>query len=305
VLDLGNSKIRKVDLQGRMTVLFKDSTGMSVGRGLWVNKTEDTIWYSCSSQLKKWTQSGGVEIFADGFNGLSNIVQDANGNIVATARNENLVYRLDQQGYKTVIAGTGATIGGGDMVPALKTAFYGVRGVWFLADNTYFLATHEGSQVWYVDTGGIAHLFLDGLAGDTYHSGDGENYQTPGLKVSEVRSVTVDYQGNVLVAENDCGYIRKVEKRKTGILNNCIMSKDISISVYVNKASGRVRAKMSLSRVGNISIKVINQRGQTVDAALINASEVRWRSRTLSTGVYYINVESKAFSVVQKCVILN
>ena len=58
----------------------------------------------------------------------------------------------------------------------------------------------------------MIHLFLDG--DDDAHSGDGEPYNTPGLKISEARAISVDPKGNVIVTENDCGYIRVVEKIK-------------------------------------------------------------------------------------------
>jgi hypothetical protein len=308
-LDLGNSKIRKVDLQGRMTTLFKDPAGMSVGRGLWVNINEDTIWYSCGSQLRKWTNSGGVVVYADGFNALGNIVQDANGHIVATDRAANLVYRLDQGGNKTVIAGTGAATGGGDGFTALETAFYGVRGVWFLADNTYFLATHEGSQVWYIDSRDSAHLFLDGLAGDGYHSGDGENYRTPGFKVSEVRSVTVDYQGNVIVAENDCGFIRKVAKRNVGVLNKCAVPTPVALKVY-STPSGSIRIKAKLSTPGKVCVRIFDQRGRAVDVSMVYESvvgnrEIHWQSGKLPSGVYSIELRTPRLSLTRTCAILH
>ena len=199
ILDLGNNKVRKVDTSGSMKTLFKDNAGITQGRGLWVSQTEDTIWYSSGTRIKMWVPAEGIITYADGFKNLGNIVQDRDGNIIATDRSANLVYRITKKGQKSVIAGNGETKCTGNGVPALEIAFHGVRGVWFLDDNSYFLATHEGSQVWYMDTQNIAHLFLNGKEGDKYHSGDGENFQTPGYKVSEVRAVSVDYQGNVLI----------------------------------------------------------------------------------------------------------
>lgn len=52
ILDLGNNKIRKVDSKGNMVTLFKDDEGISLGRGLWLNDTEDTVWYSSGSRVK-------------------------------------------------------------------------------------------------------------------------------------------------------------------------------------------------------------------------------------------------------------
>ena len=72
----------------------------------------------------------------------------------------------------------------------------------------YLLATHKGSQVWYVDAAGIIHLLVDGATGN--HAGDGAWFHSPGLKVSEVRSVALDAQGNLLIVENDYGHVRRI-----------------------------------------------------------------------------------------------
>jgi hypothetical protein len=108
-----------------------------------------------------------------------------------------------------VLAGNGDTFGGGDGFPALETGLPGVRGVWPVPSGGYFLATHAGSQVWYLDPQGIIHLFLDGSTGGA-HSGDGEYFYLPGAKVSEIRSVTLDYEGNMLITENDAGFVRRI-----------------------------------------------------------------------------------------------
>jgi hypothetical protein len=86
-----------------------------------------------------------------------------------------------------------------------------VRGVWPLEElGGYFLATQAGSQLWYLDSGGRIHLFLDGHP-DGAHSGDGMPYSVPGAKVSQIRSVTRDRMGNLLITEHDAGYVRRIE----------------------------------------------------------------------------------------------
>src|SRR5207302_6989452 len=97
-----------------------------------------------------------------------------------------------------------------DGASALTSGLYGVRGLWPLPNGGYLLATHEGSQVLYMDPAGILHLFVDGEYGNV-HAGDGQWFYAPGFKVSEVRSVTMDFQGNILITENDFGYVRKIE----------------------------------------------------------------------------------------------
>ena len=92
-----------------------------------------------------------------------------------------------------------------------------VRGVWFLPSGAQFLCTRRGSQVWYVDTAGYVRLFLNGSRSDT-HAGDGTWFWNPTeFRVSECRAVTMDRQGNLLITENDSGYVRKVQFLRHGL----------------------------------------------------------------------------------------
>jgi sugar lactone lactonase YvrE len=211
ILDLLNNKVRKVDRAGQLTTLFSVPEGIVGGRGLWVSADESLAYFSSFTELKKWTPENGVETFAEGFTGLGNIALDPGGSLVATDREAHRVYRLSNDGAKTPIAGNGTPLGGGDGWSALETGLDGVRAVCFRADGSYFLGTHRGSKVWFVDTRGIIHLFLDGSRGS--HGGDGEPFRSPGFKVSEVRAVTLDPFENVLVTENDAGFVRMVVRR--------------------------------------------------------------------------------------------
>lgn len=211
ILDTGNGKVRRLGTDGMMRTLFTVPGGIWGGRGLWVSDDEQVAYLSSLVVVKKWTAQQGVTDFSTGFTQLGNIAMDPWGNLVVTDRSMHRVYRLDAQGVPTVIAGNGATSGGGDGQLALATGLEEVRGVWFLPTGAYFLATHRGSQVWYVDAAGYIHLFLNGWRNET-HSGDGTWFYNPAeFRVSECRAVTVDYEGNVLITENDMGYVRKVE----------------------------------------------------------------------------------------------
>lgn len=208
IVDQGNEKIRKVDTNGVMTTLFK-SGAASPDRGLWVKEDEKLVYFSASTRLMQWTPNKGVEEVAGGFVDLANLVVDARGRLLVTDRGASMVYEVQSGGRLTPIAGNGTGTDGGDGSPALETGLAGVRGVWPLPNGGYLLATHEGSQVWYLDTAGIIHLFVDGAP--NAHSGDGEYFHTPGFKVSEVRSVTMDYQGNILITESDYGFVRRID----------------------------------------------------------------------------------------------
>lgn len=210
ILDTGNGKVRRLDTNGVMRTLFAVPGGITVGRGLWVSDDETCAYLSSLTVVKQWTATNGVTDFATGFTELGNLVVDAVGRVVVADRGAHRVYRLDARGVCAVIAGNGSTSGGGDGLLATGTALNEVRGVWFLPTGAFFVATHRGSQVWYIDTDGYCHLFLNGNRYGS-HAGDGFWFYEPvDPRVSECRAVTMDYEGNVLVTENDAGYVRKV-----------------------------------------------------------------------------------------------
>lgn len=212
ILDVDNAKVRKLAPDGTMTTLFVVPGGIPVGRGLWMNDEETLAYVSALTTVKKWTPGGGVVDYATGFTELGNLVVDPWGQLVVTDRGAHRVYRVSPDGTTaTVIAGNGWTSGGGDGQSALATGLYRVRGVWFLPTGAYLLATDDGSQLWYVDTAGMIHLLLNGSTADSTHYGDGTWFYNPGqARVSKLRCVTLDKRGDILITENDTGYVRRV-----------------------------------------------------------------------------------------------
>lgn len=208
--DMGNDKVRKLTTDGQLSTLF-ETPDSGTGRGLWVADDESQAVVACGGNLQSWTPGGGTETLASGFVSLGNLVVDPDGQVVATDRGGHTVTRVDAEGNKTRIAGTGGTTGGGDGDDALDVGLSEVRGVWFHPLGGYFLATHSGGQIWYVDTDGIIHLFIDGNE-DHAHSGDGERFDTPGLKISEPRAITLHADGRLIITENDHGYVRVVSR---------------------------------------------------------------------------------------------
>lgn len=217
ILDLDHGRVRKVATDGTMTTLFAVPGGIAIGRGLWVDGPEasEQVFLSSGSSVKRWTAVGGVTTFATGFASLGNLAMDASGRLLVTDRGGNRVYAVTDGGAtRTPIAGTGSAGEGTDGALATATAFEGVRAVWPAHRDDgggYFLGTHEGCQLWFIDSAGIAHLFLDG-AKDA-HGGVGEPYDTPGEKLSELRSLTLDGDGNLLIVDDDRGFVRLVERR--------------------------------------------------------------------------------------------
>ena len=159
--------------------------------------------------MKRWRPSEGLSDYSTGYSQLGNIAMDPAGRLVVTDRTANRVYRIETNGTKTVIAGNGGTTGGGDGSLATATGLNQVRAVCFLPTGGFLVGTDAGGQVWYVDPAGTIRLFLHGDA--TAHAGDGPWFYAPGQpRVSKVKQITLDPEGNILIAEHDAGYIRKV-----------------------------------------------------------------------------------------------
>ncbi len=210
VLDLGNGKVRRVSASGVSRTLFTVPAAETIQRGLWVSEDEALAYVTTYTAVKRWTAEGGLSDFSTGYAQMGNITVDPQGNLVVTDRLGHRVYRLDAEGGRTPIAGNGTASGGGDGQPALETGLNEVRGVWFLPSGAFVVCCHRGSQVWYIDTEGLAHLLLNG---DRYgsHGGDGAWFYHPAeLRVSKCRAVTLDYDDNLLITENDYGYVRRV-----------------------------------------------------------------------------------------------
>jgi hypothetical protein len=210
VLDTGNGKVRRLDTNGMMTTLFTDSKGISGGRGLWVRSDEGLIYYASGTDLRQWTPGGGTQNLNTSFMDLGNIIM--NGNlIVATDRGSNTVWLVTtNNGTRTILYGNGGTGLVVDGSLARTNSLYGVRGIWQPPSGGYFLADDYSAQFVYVDKSGILHLLLNGN-GNT-HAGDGQWFYNPSQYfIGQMRSVTMDNQGNLILVENDLGYVRRID----------------------------------------------------------------------------------------------
>ncbi len=209
ILDTGNGKVRKLDKNGIMTTLFTVPGGIQGGRGLWVKKDESEAYFCSGTEFKHWTNSGAFAVVNSGFVDLGNLADDPAGGRVITDAGANRVWHITKKGKVTLLAGNGGISGGGDGFLATQTGLAGVRGAWVLPFGGLLTCTQIGGQIWYIDTAGYIHLFLDGGTG-TFRDGDGQYFHSPGKKISEPRSVTVADNGDIYITENDYGFVRKI-----------------------------------------------------------------------------------------------
>lgn len=215
ILDLGNAKIRVLSPDGQLTTLISDPDGLGLGRALWVSPDQNLIYYSGPGRIQRWRRGEGIDIFATGFSELGNIEVDTNGTVYATDRGTHLVSRVSESGSLVTVAGQALTSNPSDGT-ALGTDLNEVRGIAFEpSTGGYYVATHRSSQIWYVDTENKIHLMIDGDRDDDTHAGDGRPIQEPGEKISEPRAITVAPNGDLLITENDRGFIRRVHKLRS------------------------------------------------------------------------------------------
>lgn len=214
ILDTGNGKVRRCDAKGMMSTLFSVPGGIGTGRGLWVDAEQTEVVFCDGTAVKAWDRTNGVTVLNTNFVDLGNLIATSKEkNVVVTDRGDDKVYKVDISGNgagnRTLLFGHGH----GDPVVegtlATTNCLNGVRGVWRLPNGGYLFGLHEGNQVLYVDSANIVHVLVDGQSGA--HSGDGEWFYAPGYKLGQVRSVTLDSAGNILIVEGDAGYVRQID----------------------------------------------------------------------------------------------
>ncbi len=213
VLDTENGRVRRIGTNGIATTLFMDrpdGSAVDGGRMLWVSDDETVAYYGNENRIRRWRSSDGVKTYAKDFQELGTFYVEPNGDLIVADRGDHYVYRITTEGVRTIIAGNGSPSGGADGDPATEIGLNGPRGIWPVPTGGYLILLHDGSQLWYLDTAGMAHLLVNG-AGGTTHSGDGEYFYNPSqLKISEGRSVSMDHLGNILICESDYGYVRRI-----------------------------------------------------------------------------------------------
>lgn len=221
ILDTENGKLRRVDTNGIMTTMFTTAP-MGDGRALWVKSDESVVYFGfgeTSTNLMKWTPTGGIVSVRRDFLELGNIIGDERtGDLYISDRLANRVYRMDTNGVLTPIAGNGTQGVAVEGAPALQTPLALPRCVWFLPNAGYFITEHDagnglGNRIWYVDPAGIIHRWMNGTgSGNPSRVGDGQwfyaNPNTP--KVSRVRAINTDPFGNLIITESNYGYVRRI-----------------------------------------------------------------------------------------------
>ena len=237
LLDPGNHRIRRVDPNGTMTTIVNDPepNWYPSGRALWVSQDEKLIYYTHEfrpvppsiiadgATVKRWTATNGIETVCSksvGFRNPANIdVNPIDGKLYVCDRAEEDLtkiatglFRIDGLDQRTRMTGNITQPLAADGQLAVNSYIDGPRGLAFRPDGSYFLCAHRNGNLWFVDTSGVLHKYLQGAGRrDSYVLPDGQH---PPLVdqdyFAQPRAVTLAPNGNLLVVCNDSGFVFKV-----------------------------------------------------------------------------------------------
>ncbi len=237
LLDPGNHRIRRVGTDGMMATIVNDPEPewYPSGRALWVSPDESLIYYTHEfrpvppsiiadgAAVKRWTSTNGIETVCGksvGFRNPGNIdVNPIDGMLYVCDRAEEDVtklstglFRIDGPGQRTRITGAIDQPTAADGQFAIESFIDGPRGITFRSDGSYFLCGHRDGNVWFVDSDGILHKYLQGKGTkDGYSLENGLHPPlTDKASFAQPRAVTLAPNGNLLVVCNDSGYVFQV-----------------------------------------------------------------------------------------------
>ncbi|HWN93912.1 MAG TPA: hypothetical protein VNT99_02670 [Methylomirabilota bacterium] len=223
VLDAGNNRIVKVDLEGPAAgvagIIQYDFTTNGVGAhsaGLWVEADLDNpqmptyeAYFGSGTELKH-LEDNVVSVAASGFVRISHVTVDPRGRIIVSDSADNRVYRARGTGLREPVAGTGLATGPRKAEDVLDVALPGASSVWFLPITGYLISLDQGAKIYYVDSDDQAAPVVFGLPGT--HAGDGEWFRKGGKKpkISNALSVSLAPNGDMIIVEGN-GYVRKID----------------------------------------------------------------------------------------------
>ncbi len=198
IADVFNNVIRKVDTRGIITTV--------VGNG--------TVGY---------TGDNGLATNAQLDNPLG-VLADKSGNLYIADTYNNVVRRVDLNGYIETIAGNGWGAGtgswdggvpngqwGGDNAPATQAQLNGPSSLALDSVGNLYISDSFNAAIRKVDTQGTMHT-IAGLCGEGCAFGyTGDGGPATSAELSEPFGVAVDAAGDVYIADTDNSAIRKVD----------------------------------------------------------------------------------------------
>jgi hypothetical protein len=140
----------------------------------------------------------------------ANVAVDASGNLFVADEGNQRIRKVDANGIITTVAGSGSQIFYGDGGAATNADLNYPSDVSVDANGNLFITDQFNNRIRKVDTNGIITTVAGG-AGGYYggYSGDGGAATNAGM--NSPYGATMDVRGNIFIADNGNGVIRKVD----------------------------------------------------------------------------------------------
>jgi uncharacterized protein (TIGR03437 family) len=158
---------------------------------------------SINSRVRKVTPAGIISTVATEAN-VAWVAVDGSGNLYITGG--EVVYKVDNAGKSTTIAGTGAAGFSGDGGPAIAATLYGPQGIRVDGAGNIYVADQDNNRIRKITPAGIISTFAGSASGG--FAGDGGQANAAQLFLPE--DISLDGKGNVFISDSLNGRVRMV-----------------------------------------------------------------------------------------------
>lgn len=193
IADSGNNRIRKIN-HGLISTAYSVSapTGVALTPGA-------VLYIAGASYFGTMTQP------MKGFAAARDVATDAAGNVYATAG--QVVGKVAANGNVSTLAGSGAApYFAGENAPATSARFHTPTGIAVDGSGNWYVADTANHRVRRITPGGIVTT----IAGNGVAGSAGDGALATAAQLNSPRSVAIDAQGNVYIADTGNNRIRKI-----------------------------------------------------------------------------------------------
>ena len=258
ITDYDNSRIRKVDTNGAINTVVASSSGISQPRGLAVDGGGNLFVTDAGNYRVHKVDTNGIVTLVAGKNSTSyggdgglatnatlnpySVTVDTNGNLYIADYGNNRVRRIDAvSGIITTVAGTNTSGFSGDSGLAVNAKLFWPTAVYADGLGNLLIWDAGNGRIRQIDANGIITT-VAGKGSSTY-SGDGGPATNAGIGMG---GMTSDAFGNLLIADDSGGRIRKVATSKVPYLAlNAVTTNNAgTYDVIIANASGSVTSSV-------------------------------------------------------------
>jgi len=271
VSDVGNARVRKIDINGIITTV--------AGKGI----------QGFSGDLG---QADSAEISSP-----IGLCIDASGNLYIADWNNKRIRKVSiTTGIINTVAGIGIGTYNGDSILA-TSAYIDPFGIAFDDSGNLFVADRGSNRIRKIDTGG--YIYTIAGTGIADFSGDGGLAQT--ATINHPQKVAFDLCNNLFIADDFNRRVRKITYDSTCNYSNPVDTTDTttsvryiiaqnSFSIYPNPAKEQL---MVAGGSNNKDVMILNTMGQVMIEQTYHSYDANVNLSGLKTGLYYISVKDK------------